>query len=96
MRQPQESALPAPVDYHPAFGFSGTVTLHGPGGGTVDVTYGGSQGLVGTGTLSETYKKYSEDGKSFVNGTTTINEVKSALGEVREISHLKMTGKNTG
>ena len=87
---------PAPADCHPALGYSGTVTLHGPGAGTVTVSYGGTRGAVGTGTLSETYNHYSDDGKSFVTGTTTIELLQSAIGKDREISHLKMTGRHTG
>ena len=36
------SWAPTPTDYHGALGFKGTVTLPGPGGGSVTVTYDGA------------------------------------------------------
>ncbi len=78
--------------YHPDFGYNGTVTLHGPGGGTVTVDYGGVSGVL-TGRWSETYQNYSDNGKDFVNGTVTIT---SAVEVGSITSHLTMTGANTG
>ena len=87
------SWAPTPTDYHGALGFKGTVTLPGPGGGSVTVTYDGDgPGVFPDGQWSETYENYSDDGKSFVNGTVTINGLQS--GSVS--SHLTMTGKHTG
>ena len=60
------------------------------------MSYGGTLGAVGTGTLSEIYNHYSEDGKTLVNGTTTLDLLQPATAEVHEISHLTMTGKHTG
>jgi hypothetical protein len=88
------SWAPAPTAYHGALGFKGTVTLPGPGGGTVTVTYGGEPGpgaFLG-GQWTETYMSYSEDGKSFVNGTVTVN----GLTEGSYSAHLTMTGAHTG
>jgi hypothetical protein len=88
------SWAPTPVNYHGAMGFKGTVTLRGPGGGTVTVTYGGSPGpgVLFGGDWSETYNKYSDDGKSFVSGTVKIH----GLLEGTYSAHLKMTGQHTG
>ena len=86
---------PTPENWHGAFGFNGEKTLSGAGGGTVKLTYNGNPGAI-YGTWSETYENYSEDGKSFVTGTTTIEEIEPNLGKVHESSHLKMTGENTG
>jgi hypothetical protein len=87
------SWAPGPIDYHPAPGFDGTITLHGPGGGTVTVNYGGAPGAL-SGRWSETYANYSEDGTDFVNGTITITG--GPLGGGTLSSHITMTGVNTG
>jgi hypothetical protein len=89
------SWAPAPADWHPAFGFNGDVTLHGPGGGTVAVHYGGLPGTF-NGGFSETYKNYSEDGKTFLNGTKTIDVNGYGVSDVHEVAHLRMTGAHTG
>jgi hypothetical protein len=86
---------PAPADWHPVFGFNGTVTLNGPGGGTVKVTYGGNFGALG-GTYSETFTDFSEDGKSFLNGIRTITVTGIGLGNVRDEAKLTLTGEHTG
>jgi hypothetical protein len=86
---------PAPADWHPVFGFNGTVTLNGPGGGTAEVTYGGYFGALG-GTYSETFTDWSEDGKSFLNGTRTITVTGIGLGNVRDVAKLTLTGEHTG
>ena len=85
---------PAPTDYHGALGFKGTVTLAGPGGGTVTVTYGGAPGpgAFFGGVWTETYTNYSDDGASFVNGTVTA----TGLTEGTYSAHLTMTGRHTG
>jgi hypothetical protein len=89
------SWAPAPVDWHPPFGFVGDVTLNGPGGGTVHVTYNGSPGAI-FGNYSETYTDYSEDGKTFLNGTKTISVPGLGVTETQEVTHLTMTGEHTG
>jgi len=84
------SWAPSPTEYHPALGYKGTLTFHGPGGGTVTVTYPGS---ALAGTWSETYANYSDNGTAFVNGTVTITG--SYAGGTYS-SHLRMTGSHTG
>jgi hypothetical protein len=81
----------APTDYHSTFGFDGTRTFTGPGGGTVTVIYGATPGVL-SGTWSETYKNYSANGKDFVNGTVTIDET----GAGTYTANLTMTGADTG
>ena len=88
------SWAPAPADWHPAFGFNGTVTLHGRGGGTVTVHYGGTLGAT-SGSFSETYNHYSEDGHTFLNGTKTI-DITGNLGVVHEVTNITMTGAHHG
>jgi hypothetical protein len=88
------SWAPTPTEYHGALGFKGTVTLKGPRGGTVTLTYGGDPGpgvFLG-GEWSETYKNYSDNGKDFVNGTSRINGLLNGSYS----SHLTMTGSRTG
>jgi hypothetical protein len=82
----------APSAYHPDYGYDGTVTLHGPGGGTVTITYGGTSGVFG-GRWSETYANYSDNGRDFVNGTATIT-TEVEYGTIA--AHLTMTGADTG
>ena len=88
------SWAPAPTDYHGALGFKGTVMLPGPGGGTVTVTYGGDPGpgVFFGGDWTETYDNYSDDGKSFVNGTVKVHGLLSGTYS----AHLTMTGQHTG
>ena len=85
---------PAPIGYHGALGFKGTVTLPGPGGGTVTVKYAGNPGpgVLFGGEWSETYASYSDNGKDFVNGTVTVR----GLLEGSVSAHLTMTGGHTG
>jgi hypothetical protein len=88
------SWAPTPTQYHGALGFKGTVVLHGPGGGTVTVSYGGVPGpgvLLG-GQWSESYRHYSDNGSDFVNGTVTITGLTAGTYS----AHLTMTGRHTG
>jgi hypothetical protein len=88
------SWAPAPTGYHGALGYNGTITLHGPGGGTVTVAYGGTNGAL-AGSWSESYHRYSDNGKDFVTGAVTITG--GALSpSVHYVVHLTMTGRDTG
>jgi hypothetical protein len=89
------SWAPAPAGWHPAFGFNGDVTLHGGGGGTATVHYGGAPGVL-HGRFSETYSNYSEDGKTFLSGTKTIEVNGYGVDNVHEVAHLTMTGAHSG
>jgi hypothetical protein len=86
------SWAPSPINYHGAMGFDGTVTLHGPGGGTVTVDDGGSPGAL-AGQWTETYHRYSDDGRDFVTGTVAISG--SAVAGTVGV-HLTMTGADKG
>jgi len=88
------SWAPSPTGYHGAMGYQGTVALHGPGGGTVTITYGGTNGAL-AGQWSESYHRYSDNGKDFTTGTVTITG--GALApSVHYVVHLTMTGRDTG
>jgi len=86
---------PAPADYHPSFGYSGTLTFKGPGGGAVTVTYSPIVGIL-LGTWSQKFENYSEDGKTFLNGTQSVSVNKIGQAEVVITSNLTMTGEHTG
>lgn len=63
----------APAQYHGAIGATTTITLRGHASGTVQVHYGNpffpGQGTV---TMFAKYTNYSDDGRTFVNGTQTV------------------------
>lgn len=88
---------PRPGEYKSSFSYSGTVTLDGPGGGTVTVTYSPS-GIGGPlqGKWTQVYENYSEDGESFINGAMSVDHRKPFFGELQYVADLTMTGKNTG
>jgi hypothetical protein len=86
---------PAPTDWHPAFGYVGDVTLKGPGGGTVDISYNGNPGAI-FGSFSATYNDFSEDGKTFLNGTKRVDVPGRGVTKIHEITELVMTGEHTG
>lgn len=86
---------PAPADWHPAFGYTGDVTLDGPGGGTVDINYRGNPGAT-SGSFSATYNSFSEDGRTFLNGTKKIDVPGRGVTKVHEVTDLVMTGEHTG
>ncbi|WP_027008015.1 TolB family protein [Conexibacter woesei] len=81
-----------PQDYHGAIGYSGDVTLPGPGGGSVTVHYGSTTGAL-SGSWSETYNNYTENG-DVVNGTVAATGGAASDGSLS--SHLTMTGRHTG
>jgi hypothetical protein len=88
------SWAPSPTGYHGALGYNGTITLHGPGGGTVTVMYGGTNGAL-AGQWSESYQRYSDNGVDFTTGTVTITG--GALApSVHYVVHLTMTGRDHG
>lgn len=88
--QPGDWTVP-PTNFHPAMGFSGVKIFPGAKSGKVTIHYAGS---AVTGHWSETYQDYSNDGKSFVNGTVTIDSPEIQKGTYS--SHLAMTGEHTG
>jgi hypothetical protein len=83
------------LDYHPSFGYEGTVKLSGSGGGSVTLTFNPVIG-VQMGTFSAKYENYSEDGKTFLNGTKAVDVRKVGLGEARFTADLMMSGERTG
>ena len=83
----------APTAYHTVFGFAGSKVFRGARSGTVIVNYGLGGGVL-TGAWSETYNHYSDDGRSFVSGTVSVDETGQASGTYT--AHLTMTGAHTG
>lgn len=83
------------LDYHPSFGYKGTVNLSGPVAGSVTLTFTPVVG-VQLGTFSAKYENYSEDGKTFLNGTKAVDVRKTGLGEARFTADLVMSGERTG
>ena len=89
---------PAPEDYHGPYASTGTTTLKGPGGGTVTVDRSGVGITVGRWTA--TYNDYSEDGKTFLNGSRTITKPNLTFAQpayvVIDQADLTLTGEHTG
>jgi hypothetical protein len=83
---------PGPKNYHGPMAYVGTITLHGPHGGTVTVHYGGTAGAL-AGAWSETYSHYSDNGRDFLTGSVAISGT-AAAGQYK--SQLTMTGADTG
>ncbi len=84
---------PAPQDYHGALGAATTVTLKGLASGTVTVTYPGQLGGPTPTEPRAIYSDYSDDGKSFVNGTQVIRRGGTT---VRLLNDLTLHGEHTG
>lgn len=89
-----------PAEYKTTFSHSGTVTLDGPGGGTVTLTLEPSLGVL-EGAWSQAFDNYSEDGETFLNGRMQI--VRRSLtgipfgpGETVYKAELIMSGANHG
>jgi hypothetical protein len=83
---------PTPTGYHGPMGHLGSVTLHGPGGGTATADYGGTAGAI-AGSWSETYSRYSDNGKDFLTGSVDITGT-ALVGHLT--TNLTMTGADTG
>ncbi len=75
---------------------AGTLVFSGKHSGTAIVHY--DQDFLGAVDNSATYNDYSDDGKSFLNGTDTItrNGPSSLGGTTRVTSNLELSGEHTG
>lgn len=82
-------------DYHGVYGTLGEVTLHGLASGTVTVDYDSPGGIL-SGSASETYDHYSDNGYDFVNGTVDLSYPDSFEGSVTDKTDLTLTGRDTG
>ncbi|MER7540403.1 hypothetical protein ABTX77_37355 [Streptomyces sp. NPDC097704] len=84
---------PTPDQYHGAIGAKTTVTLKGLASGTVTVKYTAPLGNAQPNELRATYVGYSDDGKSFVDGTQVVQRGGTT---VRLINNLTLRGEHTG
>ncbi|KUO06055.1 hypothetical protein AQJ67_04470 [Streptomyces caeruleatus] len=87
------SWAPTPQQYHGALGAKTTVTLKGLSSGTVTVNYSAPMTATQPTESTATYDDYSDDGKSFVNGTQVI---KRGGTTVRLLNDLTLRGEHTG
>ncbi|WP_181801132.1 TolB-like translocation protein [Streptomyces shenzhenensis] len=84
---------PTPQEYHGALGAKTTVTLKGLSSGTVTVKYTASMTATQPTESTATYNGYSDDGKSFVNGTQVV---KRGGTTVRLLDDLTLRGEHIG
>jgi hypothetical protein len=87
------SWAPAPQQYHGAIGAATTVTLHGLKSGTVTVHYANPLEAITPVQLTATYAGYSDDGRSFVDGTQTV---KRGGTTVELVNDLNLHGAHSG
>jgi hypothetical protein len=88
------SWAPSPENYHGAIAANETVVLHGLASGTATVTYAGT-GVV-SGQYSVIYDNYSDTGRDFINGTSSITNPSILTGPITIQTNLTMTGADTG
>jgi Tol biopolymer transport system component len=84
---------PTHEQYHGALGAKQDITLKGLRSGTVTLHY--DQNFLTKTANSATYKNYSDDGKSFLNGTDSVTRDRPA-STTRVVTDLKLTGAHTG
>jgi WD40 repeat protein len=85
---------PSPQNYHGAIQSEQPVLLHGLASGTVLVTYDGL-GIL-SGEDSAIYDDYSDNGRDFINGTSTVSYPNILTGPITIHTDLTMTGADTG
>ncbi len=88
------SWAPSPLDYHGAIAAEDTITLHGLASGTATVTYAGAG--VASGHYGATYVNYSDNGRDFINGSSSITSASIPTGPTTIDTNLTMTGSDTG
>lgn len=79
-------------EYKPMMGRQDTRVLKGTHSGTATLRY---SGIFAFGTYSVTYKNYSDDGKTFINGTEKV-KIKNPMGNSVWSADLTSTGERTG
>lgn len=79
-------------EYRPMMGRQSTRVLHGTHSGTATVRY---RGIFAWGTYSVTYTNYSDDGKTFVNGTEKVRII-NPMGNSVWTADLTSSGERTG
>ena len=88
---------PAPEEYPGALGaLAGNITLQGKHSGMVTLNY--VQQFFATVNNTATYDNYSDDGKTFLNGTDRIVRIgPSSLGGITQVvTNLTLSGEHTG
>jgi hypothetical protein len=80
-----------PVTYRETTDSNQTVVLHGAGGGTATLSY---KGTLADGTWATTYAGYSEDGRTFVDGTVSASRTIQGVWTVLADAHVR--GAHTG
>jgi hypothetical protein len=84
-----------PQQYTGAFGFPGVTTVDGPAGGTATIVRDGNVASI-NGRV--TYDRYSDDGRTFIDGTEEItgSPVRDALRYVARLRATDAKGKEIG
>jgi hypothetical protein len=82
---------PAPTAYHGTTASNRTVVLPGRGGGTATLSY---QGNLANGVWSTAYAGYSEDGRTFLDGT--LGASRTSAGVWRITGTVTVRGEHTG
>jgi hypothetical protein len=90
------SWAPSNTEYHGALGANLDITLPGLKSGSVTIHY--QQDFLTTVDNTATYENYSDDGKTFINGTDRVMRTgtSSGGGSTEVITHLVMSGAHTG
>jgi hypothetical protein len=70
-----------------------TVTIHGHGGGTATITYAGN---ILSSADSVTYSRFSDDGKTFADGTESINNQQLLITPVSISADITISGAHHG
>jgi hypothetical protein len=82
---------PLPTAYSETLDSGRTVTLRGSRGGTVKLVYKGS---LAAGTWSMAYRKYTEDGRTFLTGTQVAARTSAGVWTIK--GTVKVTGRHKG
>jgi hypothetical protein len=84
---------PAPDGYHGVTDSNQTVTLSGLAAGSATVSY---QGHIAAGTWSVTYDGYSDDGRSFIDGTESIETPSFSIAPSTNEADITISGAHEG
>jgi len=81
--------------HHGALGATTDISLHGLASGTVHLHYANPLGAI-SGSDSATYVNYSDDGRSFLNGTISLTNPLLTSRPLRQVINLALTGARHG
>jgi hypothetical protein len=87
------SWAPSPATVGTGFDHPVRVTIHGRGGGTATITYTGN---ILSSADSVAYRHFSDDGRSFANGTETINNPQLLTTPVSLSANITISGTQDG